>query len=109
HLTGSQMGLDSIGGIDHKAHVRLAILVQRRRHTEDQGVTLGRAAKVRGGLESIGASLGDVIRRNMLDVALTSVELFNLGSVDIDAKHPKTDGIVSEHEGQTDVSQSDDT
>lgn len=52
HLPFTQVALEGIHGIDHEAHVGLAILVERGRHAEDHGIGLGDTGEVGGGLEA---------------------------------------------------------
>ena len=96
-------------GVDDVGQVRLARLAQRRRHADDDGVGLGEAARIGGGLETAAADqLGDALGADVADVAFAAVELGDLVGVDVEAEH----GIAAPGEGlgqrQADVAESDD-
>ena len=45
--------------------------------------------------------------RNMLNIALTSIELINLDHIDINAENAKTDGVITQHQRQTNIAETD--
>ena len=92
------MRFECVGGIDDKAHIRLAILVQRRRHTKDQGITFTDTAEIGRGLETACTGLSNFGLRNMFDIALPGIKLVNLDIIDIDTQDIETNGVVSQHQ-----------
>src|SRR5690606_40743398 len=91
HLTGTQVGPERLSGIDHEAHVRLPVPVQRRRHTENQRIALTGATEIRGRLEAAAGRLGNLPGGDMLDIALPRIQPGNLALVDINPQYPKAD------------------
>ncbi|MNT45939.1 hypothetical protein D3C72_1825550 [compost metagenome] len=84
------------------------MLVERRRHAQDDCIALPRALEIRGGLEPGLTGPGNAACGNMLDIALAGIELANLVLVDVDTQHAEPDRTVAQHQGQPDIAQADD-
>ena len=94
---------------DHVAQVRREVLVERRRHAEDQGIRLAGAREVGGGIHQAGRHrLGERRAVDVLDVALSLEDAVDLGLVDVIADDLDPLLGVADHEGKADVAQADD-
>ena len=51
HLTGAQVRFHCVGSVDNKAHVRLAVFVQRSRYAQNYGFHFADAGEVGGGFK----------------------------------------------------------
>ncbi len=106
--TGFQMRDDGVEGVADVGKIRFEMMVQRGGHAENDGIRLGDAGEIRGGIESPGSErLGDLGCGDVLDVALAAQEMLLLRFVDIKADDPESGSGVGEEEGKTDVAEAD--
>ncbi|MNF79915.1 hypothetical protein D3C84_621460 [compost metagenome] len=98
-LTGTQVRFECVGGVDHEAHIRLAVFIQRRRHAENQSIALADTAEIGSGLEAALAGSRDFVSGDMLDIALTGVELAHLAFINVYTQHTKANSVVAQHQG----------
>ncbi len=100
---------EGAAGIEHVAEVRLAEVVERRGDAEDDGIHLGDAGEIGGGLEISGGEAGGDLRGgHMLDVALAGVDRVGLAGVDIEAEDGGSGTGKLQGKRKTDVSEADD-
>ena len=98
HLTGAQVRFYRIGGVNHKAHVRLAVFVQRSRYAQNDGFYFVDAGEVgRCFKQAIGSS-GNFVGRDMLDVAFAFVELVDFVGVNVEPQNLVTDIHIAQHQ-----------
>jgi hypothetical protein len=72
------MPRDGFARLDNVGNIRFAIFVQRRRHTDDDGLHLFDPREIRRGRQAPGLHrLADRHGVNMLDVASTGVDGLN--------------------------------
>src|SRR5690606_38315439 len=64
--------------------------------------------EVRGRFEAVLTRRGYPGRRNVLDIALASVEFFHLFSINIYAQDAKTDRVVAQHQRKAYIAKSND-
>src|ERR1035441_2002641 len=83
------MGRYSARGIGNETKIRLSILVQRRGHTDDDGIHFGHARKVCGRAEPLRSRRLDLSRWNSTDVGSTGAESCNLMLVDVKTRYSK--------------------
>ena len=84
------------------------MLVERRRHANDQGVRLARSREVIRYRQSVANSRSDALSSNVLDVATPVGELSDLLCIDVESEHGETHLYEAQSERQADISQSDD-
>ncbi len=108
-LARPQRGGDLLGRLLDVGQVRVAAVVQRRRHADQQGVRLAQPPHVGGGHElAVGHVLGDPLGRNVLDVAAAGLELIDLGPINVEAHRLHTAGDEGADQRQADIAQADD-
>ena len=79
---------DPRSGLDDVGEIRLACLGQRRGDANNDGVDLGKAGGVGGGLETSGAyQFGHPLGGDVADIAFPHPELLDLFRVDVEADH----------------------
>ncbi len=101
---------DALAGLENVGNVRLAVLVQRRRHTEDHGLDFADAAEVRRRRKGAASRLlRDVGAVNVFDGAAAGVAVVDLGGVVIQAEDPDAGTGELQRERQADVAQADDS
>ena len=106
HLAAAKMRRNLFTGIDDKAQVGFAILVERCRHADDDAVCLFDPRKVCGRSKARLAGSQDARIVDVLDGALSAVQLFDEPLRDIETENPVASLHVAKCERLTDVSKS---
>ena len=107
-LVALQHAGDRRGGGDQRAEIRLAVARQRRRHRDDDRVAarqLGHAQRREEAVRHRGEPLG----RDILDIALPSLQGADLARVDVDPHHVVARLAKGDRERQAHVPESDDS
>jgi hypothetical protein len=99
---------EGVHRVQNKAEIRLAVLVQGGRDTQDQGVYVAGAGEVGSWLEPAFDSLCDAFGGDMLDIGLTPHEGVDFFLVDVEPYNLIADLRISEGQRQTDIAQPDD-
>ena len=92
---------DGAARVGDVGDVRLAVLVQRRGHADDDGLDIGADREVVGGAEVAAPDLlGDALGGDVLDVALAGVHGLHLAAIHVDARniHPRTGELQAERQ-----------
>src|SRR5690606_3508273 len=105
HLPRPQIRFERIRGVDHEAHVRLAIFVQGCRNAENHRITLADAAEIGRCFEPAFSCGRYLFGRNMLDIAFSRIQLAYLALVNINPQNAKADGVIAKHQRKSYVSQ----
>src|SRR5688500_15388087 len=109
-LSPAQLLRDRSRGPFDVAQIRIAALVERRRHADDDAVSLGESPHVGGGLERVfGNELRDRRRIDVLDVTLAGFELVDLALVNIESQTAETRGRKRSNQRETDIAKANDT
>ncbi len=96
-------------GLDDVGHVRVLGLAQRRRHADVDDVGVGEALRVGRGDELAALDdLGEVLGRDVGDVAAAGHQLGDLALVDVVADHAEAGARELHRQRQADVAESDD-
>ena len=106
--TGLQMRDDGGKGVADVGKIRLEVMVERSGNTEDDGIGLGDAEEIGGGVE-LATSEG---RRNVgsgdvLDITLTTQEMELFGFIDVEADHTEPGAGIGEQQRQADIAETD--
>ena len=73
-LAGPKVRHERVHGVGHVAEVRLAVLVERRRHADDERVAILGVGEVGRRRETFLDRVGDLLGRDVLDVGLAGGE-----------------------------------
>src|SRR5262249_45268521 len=108
-LTAAQTSGDRLAGIGDVRKVGFAVLRQRRRHADNDGICLTKPGRIRGRIKPAALDqVGDALGWNVPDVALAGFQLFYLFGIDIKANHAKSARGESVGQRQANVAQTDD-
>ncbi len=84
----AQMRGDRLAGFDDVGNIRLAILVQRSGHADDDRVDFANAGEIAARDKPSGIVFrGDRFALDVLDVAATAVERFDFGGIYVETDH----------------------
>src|SRR5690242_8540975 len=108
-MPATQALRDLLCGSEDVRDVGLLGFAQRRRHANDDRVTLAEMTKVRGGAQSLCVdNFFYLARRYVADVRSSGVNLISLCFVDFKASAVKTVGSKLDEQRQSDVPEPDD-
>src|ERR1019366_4035561 len=93
------------GGIGNETEIRLSIFVQRRGHTDDDGIHVGQAGKLCGRTETLRARRLDLCRWNSTNVGSPRGESCDLMLVDVKTRYAKLRFGVEQSKRQTHITQ----
>src|ERR1022692_128488 len=99
------MGCYGLSGIGNETEIWLSIFVQRRGHTDDDGIHFGQARKLCGRTETLRARRLDLCRWNSTNVGSTRGESCDLTLVDVKTRHSKLRFGVEQSKGQAHVTE----
>src|SRR4029077_6087214 len=102
-----QMGSDRLGRVGDVAQVGLVILVQRGRHTNDDGVHLRQPGKVRSGFESALAGLPNSAGKDADNVGAALRQSSYLALIDIETRDPEFLLRIKQGKRQADIAEAD--
>ena len=100
---------DRLHGLDDVGHVRVLGLAKRRRHADVDDVGVGEALRV-GGRDELAVldHFGQVLGRDVGDVAAAGHQLGDLALVDVEADHAEAGARELHRQRQADVAEADD-
>jgi hypothetical protein len=86
------------------------VVIERRRHAEDDRIALGNSGEIGGRVEfARRQGFRDVLGRDVLDVAAAGMDRIRLRGIDIEADRANAGAGLGEHKRQTDVAETHDT
>ena len=108
-MPGPQPAADLGGGVEHDREVGLALLRERRRQRDQDRVRVAEHVVVRrGGEAAVADEAPEELRRDVLDVALATVQLVDPRGVDLD-EDDRAPGLREDlREGDADVARAHD-
>jgi hypothetical protein len=95
-------GKQRFHGPDHEVKIRLPVIVQPCRHTNEDCIHIGGTGKIRRCAKHLD-SFGDIGIRDVPDVCFTCRTQGNLGGVDVKTKHPITRIYKTKGQGNADI------
>src|SRR6202158_130148 len=106
-LTGTEMRRYCPGGVGNKTEIWLSIFVQRRGHTDDDGIHFSQAREFCGRTETLRACRLNLCRWNSTNVGSTRGESCDLTLVDVKTRYPKLRLGVEQSQRKAHVTETD--
>src|SRR5260221_9399833 len=102
------MGGDGLSGFQYVGNIRLTILVQRRRHADNDGFDFFNACKIAGREQpAFGNFFLNRFAGDVLDIGLPTVDPFDLEWVNVQAKDMRSRLRKLKTEWKPDITQTD--
>ncbi len=101
---------DVLGRRNHERQIRLTMGADRRRHTDDHHVDVGKTLQITRRFETVPfADGGDLVAADVLEIALTPIEYGHLIRIDVKAEGAIAGTAEGQHKRQPDVPQTHET